>query len=599
MAYATGTLTSGTPAKDLMAAVATPLTTAGMTLVETYSPPTAGQWQAMAFGNGVFVAVGASMATAATSTDGITWTARSLPANANWLGVIYGGGQFFAFTYSGNVAATSPDGITWTLRTLPVSTTWQTAAYGNGTFVVVANSSAIAATSTDGITWTQRTMPTSSTWYAAAYGAGLFVVLCNSGSTLSTSPDGITWTNRTGTSGGWRNLIFAGGIFLAVQGSSTAITSTDGITWSTRTMSASSTWSGLAYGNGTFLATNAAGTTAASTSSDGTTWTARTLPTAGTWTWAAYGNGTFATVAYNTTVAATSPDGATWTQRVMPNHSESPTVDVWKSPAASNTLGSDWYLLLRRIGDLSLLLYYQVAEQYNASTHRASNLGGVGNSSTPTAILYANPATSLSPELTTTFGSAATVTLTNTQFSYIVSASANRFVLGIKTSAEFGFYCGLYEDLLPTGTTQFPLVAARIPTSATGSLSIGYGNVIGAGGFTREPLQTASSFQNFESAIHLASIATAGGTVVTAAMIGFTPMTTTGALYGNTTSLSRVPVGSLRAANFSDALRGLLIGMVMSSQASVVGDTITAGGKTYVRIAGPTSTLGYFVDQAL
>lgn len=600
MPYVSSTITSGTPVKDLMAAIGTQLTSAGMSLVETYSVATPATWLSVAFGNGVFVAIAQSTATAATSTDGVTWTPRALPGFAAWQTVVFGNGVFLALSNSSTMAATSADGITWTLRNMPSAQAWSTAAYGNGTWVAFATNTAISATSTDnGATWTQRTIPLSLTWCAIAYGAGLFVAVGTSATQTLTSPDGITWTTRSITNVQAKAMIYAGGQFVVVGSSSSGLASADGITWVTKTLPASQNWSSLAYGNGTYLTTTGNALTNAATSPDATTWTARTMPAAGPWNAAAYGNSTFVGVASGSTAGATSADGQTWVLRSMPFHSESPTVDVWKSPAASNSFGQDWYLLLRRAGDTQLQLFYQVAEQYNSSTHRVSNLGGLANTTIPTASTFTNPLTNVSPELISTYGASALVNVTTVAFSYIVSATANRLVLGVKTSAEFGFYCGLYDDLLPTGTTQFPLVAVRAATDQAGGRAIGFGSTNGAGGFTREPLQTVSSAQNFEANMHNFFLSTSGSTGTLSPVTGFTPTSTTGALYGNTTSLSRVPIGSGRTSNFADGLRGLLIGCVMSTQASVIGDVVTAGGKSYARFSGPTSTVGYFVDQAL
>jgi hypothetical protein len=132
-------------------------------------------WYALAFGNGTFVAVSYGNAIAATSTDGITWTQRTLPANTTWSNIAYGGGTFVAVAYNTAIAATSADGITWTQRTLPMSAGWYGIAYGNGVFVAVANGGTIAATSADGITWTHRTLPANANWYGIAYGDGTFV----------------------------------------------------------------------------------------------------------------------------------------------------------------------------------------------------------------------------------------------------------------------------------------------------------------------------------------------------------------------------------------------------------------------------------------
>jgi hypothetical protein len=126
----------------------------------------------MAYGGGTFAAVSTSYSTvAASSTDGITWTQRTLPSGQMWNSIAYGNGTFVAVTnYGSNAAASSTDGITWAQRTLPLNATWNSVAYGNGIFVTAAQGNTAAATSTDGITWTQRTLPMSAGWYGIGYG---------------------------------------------------------------------------------------------------------------------------------------------------------------------------------------------------------------------------------------------------------------------------------------------------------------------------------------------------------------------------------------------------------------------------------------------
>ncbi|TGL59030.1 hypothetical protein EHQ64_16635, partial [Leptospira sarikeiensis] len=50
--------------------------------------------------------------------DSLSWTARSASAASGWWGIAYGKGLFVAVGDSGtNRVMTSPDGITWTSRT--------------------------------------------------------------------------------------------------------------------------------------------------------------------------------------------------------------------------------------------------------------------------------------------------------------------------------------------------------------------------------------------------------------------------------------------------------------------------------------------------
>jgi hypothetical protein len=61
--------------------------------------------------------------------------------------VTYGNGTFVAVSYGSTAAATSPDGITWTAQTLPISQNWSSVTYGNGTFVAIPDGGTMAATS--------------------------------------------------------------------------------------------------------------------------------------------------------------------------------------------------------------------------------------------------------------------------------------------------------------------------------------------------------------------------------------------------------------------------------------------------------------------
>lgn len=276
------------------------------------SMPSVQNWWSVTYGNNIFVTVPNGGSVAATSPDGITWTARTLPSSSSWASVTYGNGVFVAVVNNSSVAATSPDGITWTARTLPSSSSWKSVTYGNGLFVAVANGpSTVAASSSDGITWTARTLPSSSQWNSVTYGNGVFAAVAYGPSTVAaTSTDGISWTARTlPTSSQWQSVTYGNGVFVAVTtGPSTAAASSpDGITWSARTLPSSQTWVSVVYGNGVFTTVAYSSSNAAATSLDGITWTARTLPSSSNWQSIAYGNGVFAAVVYNSALAATSP----------------------------------------------------------------------------------------------------------------------------------------------------------------------------------------------------------------------------------------------------------------------------------------------------
>jgi hypothetical protein len=261
--------------------------------------------------------------------DGINWTARTSPANG-WNAVTYGNGLYVAVADSGTKRVmTSPDGITWTGRTSAgESNSWNGVTYGNGLFVAVAFAGVAsrAMTSPDGITWTSRTVA-SNTWASVAYGNGTFVAVSYSGTNrVTTSTDGITWTpvSSAGESGSWRSVIFANGQFVAVGngGTQRVMTSTDGATWTLQSSSNDTNgWYGVTYGKGLYVAVAQSGTNRVMTSPDAVTWTGYASSNeTNQWFSVAYGNGQFTAVSYSgTNRVMTSPNGSVWTGRPSSN----------------------------------------------------------------------------------------------------------------------------------------------------------------------------------------------------------------------------------------------------------------------------------------
>ena len=189
--------------------------------------------------------------TASTSTDGATFTARTLPSSDHWNGITHDGTTFVTIAEDSNKAAYSADGITWTASTLPTTRKWHSLVAGGTTIVAVSLESDYCAVSTDhGATWTEYAMPVSANW------------------------TGIAWN---------------GSVFCAITDSDVAATSSDGQTWTQRTMPSNIHYNAIAYGLGTFMAvasgtTPGATTNKAATSADGITWTEVTMPQAAEWT---------------------------------------------------------------------------------------------------------------------------------------------------------------------------------------------------------------------------------------------------------------------------------------------------------------------------
>jgi hypothetical protein len=242
----------------------------GETWPDGFTMPSSGDWTCLAAGNNRFVAIRTGSAAAASSLNGINWTARTMPANRQWSAVTYGGDRFVAIAKDLNSAAYSLNGTTWTAATMPTvgdSTLneWVDITYGKGIFLAVANSQNIAAYSTDGIAWNGVVMDSvldssQKDWVSVAYGNNRFVAISSQGD-VSWSFDGEDW--RAGSlpaapgSGQmtWKKIRYAQGVFFAVceaeGGGATnfAVTSQDGILWTPRTLASSLTWKSLAFGN--------------------------------------------------------------------------------------------------------------------------------------------------------------------------------------------------------------------------------------------------------------------------------------------------------------------------------------------------------------
>ena len=108
-----------------------------------------------------------------TSSDATTWTQQTSGFSGEIRGVAYGNGLFVAVGETGGMI-TSTDGITWTARTSQFSTTriWNVVYTGSRWFAV--GESGKMSTSTNGTTWTSETSGFGATGniQAIAYGGG-------------------------------------------------------------------------------------------------------------------------------------------------------------------------------------------------------------------------------------------------------------------------------------------------------------------------------------------------------------------------------------------------------------------------------------------
>jgi hypothetical protein len=221
----------------------------------------------VAFGNGQFVAVGAS-GVILTSTDGANWVLRAGATNQVVLhAVTYGSNGFVAVgeaTSSGNsqpAVWVSPDGTSWTSEDVSFANMtfghWLLGVtYGGGLYVAVGGNYTTNTvwTSPNGAAWTMRDSHLSNSGLnpisSVAYGNGMYVA---AGAWLITSPDGVTWTQQN--SSAWYRLYamtFSNGRFVGV-GPYSRITSTNGINWTVGGPPTADYIYGVTYGDGYYV----------------------------------------------------------------------------------------------------------------------------------------------------------------------------------------------------------------------------------------------------------------------------------------------------------------------------------------------------------
>jgi len=190
----------------------------------------------VAYLNDLYVAVGDAGAIV-TSTNGTQWFARSitLPGPGTLEGIAYGNGVFIAvggYTdpdgFAGSVIITSPDGVTWTTQTPNFSKKLRNISFANGQFIGVGNDGLVAH-SDDGLSWRQQLIANPLENFRALHALpGLLVIVGNDGVVFS-SPDGNTWQrHRSFTAKNLHSAAFGQNKLVAV-GSDGAILQSDGI----------------------------------------------------------------------------------------------------------------------------------------------------------------------------------------------------------------------------------------------------------------------------------------------------------------------------------------------------------------------------------
>lgn len=234
----------------------------------------------------------------ARSADGLTWTTV---ATSCYQGITFGAGLFVIYGIgigNGNgpqaFVQTTTDGVTFTNRTMPSSQRWAVSDYANGKFIAVDTLAAgtATATSADGITWTAGGATPAHTggWTPPLRVGSAWVIKdqYTSGTARAYSLDnGATWllgNVPSVTTNGYRKATNGAVLIDTGVANTTSYEYTlDGVTWANGAFPVSAVWQLLPSISGVFFAKAASSTSQNAVgviyySSNGTTWTSTGQP---------------------------------------------------------------------------------------------------------------------------------------------------------------------------------------------------------------------------------------------------------------------------------------------------------------------------------
>lgn len=190
------------------------------------------------------------------------------------------------------------------------------------------------------------------------------------------------------------------------------------------------------------------------------------------------------------------------------------THQVWKSPAAGNSAGLDWYLDLGYpTNGTASWFVYQCFEYYDPTTdlgYRGLYSGASSTVLDPTTYSrYGATGHALETNWIGSLTGASNygVPLAGTSFTYYVSVTANRFAIISSYDGTMLNYCGLYKPdplyVTKAGSALYPLIGAKI----VGSSVTSQGGSTTAVGVTRVPPASSLTGAGWGSSIGISAMA--------------------------------------------------------------------------------------------
>jgi len=273
------------------------------------------------YANNLFVVVG-SNGTILTSTNGSSWTKRTINITNHLYSVEFGNNLFIAVGDTGTII-TSPDGINWTSKTSGTTKYLRGISYCNSKYIACGDNGALLI-SDDATTWNIVDIPTAIVSLAnvtlkkAIYANSIYIIIGDNGTMLTYSGaeilQGSSWTVFSTTSFNSNHLydiIWDGSKFIAVGVNGTMITGTNTTIadWSVATSFTTYTLYNINYTNNIYTVCGISGVIM--TSADLITWTNRSTSSSNALYKTMYGQSVYASIGESGTILNSS-DGINW-----------------------------------------------------------------------------------------------------------------------------------------------------------------------------------------------------------------------------------------------------------------------------------------------
>ena len=197
-------------------------------------PASTGTLAGVAYGNGVYVAVGSAGTVLVSSDGGATYSAVSVGAVSNIMQVSFNNGMFTAVT-SGNILLISTNGINWAVNVISGAPHVATNSDYTYSGALIVGCSGMVGLSTNNVSWMFSTAATTANLYAAtSNGASTYVAVGQGGVVVRSVDAGRTWqVVNSGVASDLLSVTYSSTAqqFVAVGADGAAIASTDGATW--------------------------------------------------------------------------------------------------------------------------------------------------------------------------------------------------------------------------------------------------------------------------------------------------------------------------------------------------------------------------------